>query len=84
MSRASPLCRARLTYSFDIFLKLHSYGSGPARLGEIPPARSETYLAFNGFIHMNASSGPARLNRAGKDETTPFHVSRVNFKMKNK
>ena len=44
MSRASPLCRAgllltgsRLTYSFDIFLKLHSYGSGPAWLGEIPP-----------------------------------------------
>ena len=26
--------RPRFTYSFDIFLKLHSYGSGPARLGE--------------------------------------------------
>ena len=48
MSRASPLCRtgplltgSRLTYSFDIFLKLRSYGSRPARLGEIPPERSE-------------------------------------------
>ena len=33
---------------------------------------------------MNASSEPARLNRAGKDETTHAYVSRVNFKMKNK
>ena len=42
MSRASPLLTgSRITYSFDIFLKLHSYGSGPARLGEIPPERSE-------------------------------------------
>ena len=48
MSRAGPLCQAgalltgsRLTYSFDIFLKLHSYESGPARLGEIPSERSE-------------------------------------------
>ena len=47
---ASLLCRlpgwplltgSCLTYSFDIILKLHSYRSEPARLGEMPPERSK-------------------------------------------
>ena len=63
MSRARPLCRAgplltgsRLTYSFD---KLHSYGSGPARLGEIPPERSEISPLTGSYERIKRAS-PAK------------------------
>ena len=75
MSQASLLEPGLALCSFGIFLKLHSYGSGPTQLGDIPPLPS----SYGRIKRAN----PAR-HRARNGETTLVHVSCVKFKMENK
>ena len=82
MSRAGPLLTgSRLTYSFDIFLKFRSYGSGSSRLGEISPERSEISPLTGSYERIKLVS-PAKPD--WECRATHAHVSRVNFKMKNR